>query len=483
MVLFSLIFISGLLLLLSNEQNIALHITAFLTLSVGSMAIVKFNLLHPYCWYSLIFTLYSISYPILYLENIITKFGYKKELMILQWLALVTFLLVFSPHSNISLQVRNSILGNNFKKRILELIFKVYLKYKKLSFINKLVIKTQRINLKTRLKGICSQEKIIKLIINLICLTILISCVLIVKEGYTSKREIYASGNIFINLSFKLAIILTVLYLFQLLNKLYKENKIDSILFLKTWISIVALTLFSGERDLLFRLIIITTFGLYLFKKIKNIYILIAAPFVMLLLPLSHMFKYFFLTGTINKLNIFSFRGLICEFLNGEFLSASKNLQIILNNSDWTEGVFRGNTILNDFIRVFSKTDFSHGKWFMDSFFPDTTRVQYGFSLVGVGYVNFGYLGVILVFFLVAVFLRILYKNANKNIYFMTIYLYTIPLYMYSIRADLANIFSPFIKHLFLSIILIYGSEIFSDFIEYKKIYKLKIEGYNNDDI
>lgn len=404
------IIVSGLILLFSDSTNIIIHIGSILVLSFGAIYIVKFDLLHPYFWYSTIFTLYSISYPILYSANIITRFGYNKQLIILQWLALTVFLLVFSPLSNITM--------NKDKKYI--------------------------------------DIKLNKYVINFIWCFLLIATLLISRAGYTSKKDIYASGNIFVNFAFSLATLFTIIYMYNLIYKLISKAKIDVLLVIKVWSAIILLTLFSGERDLLFRLIVVTVFILYLFNKIKNRHIVLAIPFVIIALPLSHSFKYFFLSGQINELNILDFKSLIYEFLNGEFVSASKNLQVILNNSQITEGYFGGRTIINDFVRIFFETDFSHGRWFMQSFFPHTTHTEYGFTLVGQGYINFGYLGVILIFALLALFLRILYKNASKNIFYMIMYLYSVPLFMYAIRADIANIFSPFIKYLLLGIIFMY---------------------------
>ena len=182
-------------------------------------------------------------------------------------------------------------------------------------------------------------------------------------------------------------------------------------------------------------------------------------PFVMCMLPLSHIYKYYFLTGTITSTKVFNFNTLLFDFLNGEFISASKNLQVLINNEFYTNALFKGKTILNDFIRIFMKTNFTHGKWYNDTFFPHVKTTGYGFTIVGEGYINFGYLGVILVFIILALFIRVLYRNYYKNMYSFCIYIYTIPLYMYAIRADLANIFSPLIKHLLLSMLIIYIME------------------------
>ena len=184
------------------------------------------------------------------------------------------------------------------------------------------------------------------------------------------------------------------------------------------------------------------------------------------------MYKYYFLSGAISDSISLKFKDLILQFLDGEFISASRNLQVLINNKEYTESLFNGYGILNDFKRIFFKSEFSHGNWFQNTFFS-YSKTGYGFTLVGEGYVNLGYFGVILVFVIIGLFIRIIYRKASRNIYFLSIYIYTIPLYMYAIRADLANIFSQFIKHLILSIFIIYVLELVS-YSKYRKIKKGK---------
>ncbi|MBP3917179.1 O-antigen polymerase [Clostridium sp.] len=398
--------ISGSIIFFSN--SIKMHILGMIVLCVGSMLIVKLDFAHPYVWYSGIFTLYSISYPILYLAGYHNKYGYTNELMIIQWIALVTFLIVVSP-------------------------------------LDKIKLNTNSINIKNK-NG--------RIVINVIIVMILIGSVIIKSAGYSGKNDIYLSNNTFLNLVFLLSTLLIVMYTFELVNYINKCDSIDVKLIFKVCLSLAILVMFSGERDIIFRTLVVTVMILYILGKLKNKHVMLMLPVGMLMLPLSHIYKYFFLTGNISGNMSFKLKDLLLSFLDGEFVSASRNMQILLNNESFTKGFLEGKGILNDFARIFLRTDFSNGMWFHNTFFTNS-RTGYGFTMVGEGYINFGYMGVILVFTIIGLFIRYLYKNAARNIYYLTAYIYAIPLYMYAVRADLANIFSQFVKHLLLSLVLV----------------------------
>ncbi|HDR8073367.1 TPA: oligosaccharide repeat unit polymerase, partial [Bacillus cereus] len=271
------------------------------------------------------------------------------------------------------------------------------------------------------------------------------------------KLDIYESGNIINIIAFRAVLLLIILYIYRLTEKFLFNNQIDTGLIIKTGIVIMLMVIFSGERDILFRYVVITGLILYYFKIIKNIHLPLLIPVAVIAMPLTHVYKYYFLDGTTRVSSLDANTNIFFEFLSGEFVTASRNLQVLINNSSMTEGLYNGYTILNATLRtLFLDTDFSLISWYNDTFFPQLTKTGYGFTLVGEGYVNWGYWGIVIVFSIFGLFIKLLYKKSNKNIYYFTIYIYTIPIYMYSIRADLTNIFSPFVKQLLFSMLLIY---------------------------
>jgi len=405
--LFLLILISGSLIWFSS--NIKVHICGMLILCFGAIIISGFDLMHPYFWYSVIFTLYSVSYPILYSAGVSKNYGYSDELMLLQWIALSVFLLVVSPKKVFVINKINS---------------------SKFSVFNKLLYKFLYIY---------------------ICLAI----IGISKSNFSTKVEIYSSRNLFYILSFRAALMLTIIYIYQLVQGCTSKKTVDVGLIVKTGVILFLMSMFSGERDIVFRYIAVTIFVLYYFKFIKNRHLLLLVPLFIIIMPLTHKYKYYLLDGTTRMKRV-NTNSRIYEFFAGEFVSASSNIQVLLNNKFYTKGLFNGFTFLNTLLRIFFiKTGFGCVSWYNETFFPNYTT-NYGFTLVGEGYINWGYLGVAFVFIIIGLFIKYLYKKSSSNIYWFTIYVYTIPIYMYSIRADLLNIFSPFIKHLILSMGTIY---------------------------
>ena len=275
------IIITGSMLWISSPNNIVVHILAMIILCISAIWIADFDLIHPYCWYSIAFTLYSVSYPILYVVGIKTEFGYSKEVIVLEWIALTVFLLIVSPKKN----VRGK---------------------------NESLYKSNTLN---------------EHVINIIWCLLVVAALVIKKGGYGNKKEIYSSNNIFLNIAFYLAIIFTIMYMYELINNIVKFKKVNIKLIVKVGSAILFMTMFSGERDLLFRFLAVTVLVLYVFKKINNLHLIMMIPFVMCMLPLSHIYKYYFLTGTITSTKVFNFNTLLFDFLNGEFISASKNLQ------------------------------------------------------------------------------------------------------------------------------------------------------------
>ena len=130
---------------------------------------------------------------------------------------------------------------------------------------------------------------------------------------------------------------------------------------------------------------------------------------------------------------------------------------LINNESLWDP--FHGYTFWIGIIRgieppFINFIDFGAVRWFNETFFS-ADRAGQGFTLVGEGYINFGYFGIIILFIFVGLLIKFLYLKSNKNIYWFPIYLLSIPTFMYSIRADLANIISPLFSQIITTILII----------------------------
>lgn len=425
------ILVSGVLLYLSN--SVVGDLLAFIFLIIGGMSIVKFDLAHPYVWYSFVFMLYSISYPILYLNNMTYDiYIYTDELMFSQWLAMVTFFLVIGPN--------------------------------RISF--------SKLN-KTKFKMIPS-KKFFLILSAFLILTIFETST----GGYTHKNEIYSNGSFLVSMGFRIALIFLVLYALNLSIYSIRNNKLDYKLGIFAGIIMFLMFFFSGERDLLIRFFVLSLFIYYIIiKKSKlNKEIIILGLGSLSLIPILSRFKYFGLTGETTEKNM----NFILEFLNSDFQSASKNLQILLLD-DSVKGTFGGTTFLSAIIRSINLDKLpwidtiSSMQWYNERYFA-INRAGQGFTVVGDGYINFGYLGIILFFIFIGILIKVIYTKSNKNIYFFIYYIMSIPVFMYSIRADLANLLSPLVKQ---NLIVIVAVKFLIDIVNQSK----ETKGYRSIDV
>lgn len=397
--------------LIISADKISIHIAGMIIFSVVAIIQVKFDLLHPYCWFSGFFCLYSIGYPILY------AFGYhgvtySKEIMIYQLLALFICLLFITPIKRLSL---SNIENYDFRVNI----------------------------------GVFN-----KIIYVVIILVIVLTVFYVYQSGFLGKDDIYASGNVFLIMAFRLPLVLSMLYSVSVISFYAKNKKIPMRQILLVSIALLAITLFSGERDFIFRFLIISVMILWFFKLLKIWHMLIVLPAFSLLLPLSSAFKYYFLRGEISQNRL----GLLYSFLAGEFESSARNLQVLVNNSNSTEGALGFVQIIKDVISVFNSNFNSPSVWFGETFYAGR-QTQYGFSLVGEGYVIGGAIGIVVLFAIIGVLIGLFYKNAQRNIFTLSSYFYFITVVIYSLRGDFSTILSAVIKQIGFVVLVLYIME------------------------
>lgn len=416
--------LSGAMILFSN--NIYIHILSMMILTFGAISLVRYDIAHPYFWFSFVFLLYSISYPILYLnDRVYDVYIYTKSLMFSQWLALSVFLLVVGP---------------------------IRVKYSKLK------------ETETRLDS----SKAFLLIISLFLFMAILE---ISTGGYANKGEIYANGSILISISFRLVLVFLILFAVNIATYALNNNKIDYKITIYVGFIIFLMVFYSGERDLLIRFFIILFYIYYIIVKKSKLSkeVLFLGTFSLALIPILHKYKYFGLTGekTIMSSNLFF------GFLTSDFMSASKNMQILLLDES-AKGIFRGKTFLSAILRSFNLDKLpgvnvvSSIQWYNDTYFG-IKRAGQGFTLVGDGYVNFGLIGIIILFLFIGLLVRMLYLRSAKGLYHFVFYILSIPIFMYAIRADLVNILTPLIKHNLLVIVLLH---IFESILNYTKKYR-----------
>ena len=386
--------------IISASDSVPVQIIAFVFASLVPVAIVKFDIFHPYCWFSAFFCVYSVSYSLLHCMGY-SIYGYNKIILQYELIALLVTLIIISPRKY---------------------------KYDYDSIKQKLNVNTGIFN---------------RILYIVMALALIIGAFYIRQTGYVNKRQIYANSGLLMNLVFRIPLVFSILTPFIMVDEYNKKGKIPVRYILVVAFSIAIITFFSGERDFLFRYMLILIFLLFFFGIIKNRHFLILIPAFIVLFPLSAIYKYYFLGGGIAaKVN----NGFLYAFLTSDFNSASQNLQYLVSNGD-ADGMLGFSRLGKDVNSLFSNSVPSMTSWYNNTFFANS-RSGKGFSLVGEGYVIGGVVGIIVVFAIVGLIIKFFYANSQKNIWFFSAYLYFITLMIYSIRGDLSTIYSGILRQI-----------------------------------
>lgn len=412
LLLISIVILSSVMII---SHNLLVSIIAFFIFTIVLISLVDFDILHPFTWFSPFFTLYSVSYPFLVYTGEKPELGYTMQTLLLEWIAFITFAIVIGPR-------------------------KIRLKkFKKQPLVN--------------------TTTIIRVLIFITFFMTFLYIIYIYSNGYTSKYEISSSGSFFI----KFGAFFTI---FTLLSALYISNRI--ILMKKLpWRMIILTTLWmvisflvSGERDFIYRHIWIIIFLIdSIYKEIPKKALVLTGVVGIISVPILGGFKNFLIA---NKNYNSSDSPLISQIFSGEFISASRNLQILMVNAhSWD--FFEGKTLWWDFKRTFIPEFLTLSgtinpvSWFNNVFYLGLVNRGggQGFSLVGEGYMNFGSVGVILWFVLFSMIIKFMYQNSNRNILFLNAYIILMPTAVYTIRADLSNLLSPLFSQVTIPIFLI----------------------------
>lgn len=398
-------------------ENIVVHIICMCVFSLGAAFIGKFDLLHPYCWLSGFFCIYSIGFPILfYMEYGAIRADYNKTLMEINLLSLFLMLLIISPEIK---------------------------RYK--------IEKKQNLDIDL---GVLNKILYVGMLGILFIITIFLS-----GSNYTGKASIYAQGGSLLNASFRIPLILTMLYTLLMLVEWQKNKTISKKGIVITGGVLVILTLYSGERDFVFRFLLVTILMLRYFGVLKIKHLLILIPALTGVLYLSSKYKYYFTTEIINS----SSQNFIIDIFKGEFEAPGTNLQILINHN--MKGIFGAERILLDVFSPFIPQIQSLTSWFTNQLYYGR-EVQYGFSLIGEGYVIGGVFGVGVICVVVGLVIKFFYRRCTKNIYWFSAYLYLITVIIYSIRMDLSTIFAAIVKQIGLVLLIVY---LFQKFSKHKK--------------
>lgn len=379
-------------------SNPVFHVAGLWSLVIVAIFISKFDLLHPYFWFSSFFALYSSSYTIILIQGFQTNTGYTYENTLLAIIALTTVLLTTGPQKN---------------------VIKMDSTYYTPLTLNKINI----------------DQKILKNILYMLLVILVISLIIISRLGIYSKSEFISNGYF----SFRVASY-TVRYI-TLFCCLYlvvcgKKYKLGPIVAL-CGMGVLFFSLFTAERDGIFRFLLIIVCALFVTQRIKRTTLPFVIGIGIISVVMISYFKYFFVNGSVRSK--YNDHGIIYNFLNSDFAAAGENMQVLLNNP-WTNSYSNYFLIITDLLNpfIFGINTFNIGVWFNDTFYYG--KSSRAFTLLGEGYVIGGYLGVIVLFLVVGILIKILYKKSKKNVYWLTIYIFTIATVASSFRGSLSSI-------------------------------------------
>jgi hypothetical protein len=406
--------LSGLIVWLGNGP--LTWVFAIGLLAAAAVAVARADLLHPYTWYAPVFLLYSTFYPIQVWSDNRMDLGFLHEVCMLEWVALVTFVVVVGPSR------KQAVPPPKLLTRLGEASLPVFWFSAVVAVIVFWYLR---------------------------------------RAGFISKQEIALSSSPIVSLGGPAFSILTLAFTAVLAAGL-AARRIPYILVATTVALSLAGLLIAGERDMVIRVIMVGGFLVHaLYRRIK------AGEFVALfflgLLALNVMAQFRSRMLETSPMPI-EFQDPVEQSTGGEFAAAGMNLEGLLEEMEH-EDFFWGRTLWWDVRRVFIPGFLGYsmttpGEWYARRRYPLLLALGggRGFTIVGEGYMNFGVPGVILWFVLIGLAVKRLYSLSGKSGFWFVTYIVSSTLFLYVIREDFANLFSQIVKHIIFPLLLIYAA-------------------------
>lgn len=379
--------------------------------TIAVILIVRvFDIYKPDCWFTIPYYLYSISYPLLYSLNLLAiQYACSPFLLPMEYFALLAFLV-----------------GN--KIPLIRIGEKRSFGLGKYSLLR--------------------NKEAVRLLIVAGMLVLVVAVILILTSEFSNKESLYSSSNLVIQFAMRYCYLQIIFSFYWVCStKRFNTQVIISI------IVIAFLGLVSGERDITFIILLMTISLLFEMRKIKRIHIFTLLPIAFLLVPISAAFKYYFMANESNKLIIMqSVHGFLYSFFYSEFIAASRNLELVIENIDKFD--FHWYSLFTSILARFG-LEFDTPITIFNYMIYGNSKVGHGFTIVGEGYFYGKWIGVGILMFLTGYLAKVLYRSAEINAFCKTVYLYMIPLFIYSSRMEFSAFFSPLCKHIALSYIII----------------------------
>lgn len=421
------IFLSAVLI---RVPNVYIQSGCFIGLYIVCLFSIEFDISHPYVWFIPLFTLYSIGYPLMHEHGyyaILPNCGYvetNSSMLFVHWCALCTFIMVVT---------------------------------------NKQVKYNKKYNYKFNMS-------IIKAITFGLIVLLAIQFSTVLNSEFHTKRQILdgLSTNIFFRLG-KIAIQLLPIFTALILTE--KHNKKINKFFWIGLISIVSLLemLIIGERSAVIQIIVVEILAYNIsIKKIEYKKAFILAGIILVSIIIGVGLKASF-GGEQNFDALLSEEPFWIKLFNAEFSSSSINTTNILNHRElWDFGY--GIKYLAFLFIPFNFFPFS--KIFSGLGYPNLFMIEdnatwyhnviltgaksgYGFSMVADGYMELGILGVCILYMILGIMIKLLYKKSGSSLSGLIAYIVFVPIFIYSTRATFLYLVTYLVKYIVLPIVLL----------------------------
>ena len=206
-------------------DSVAVHLFVVWAVAFAACWLVKFDLIHPYCWFSLTFCLYNTSYTILYAMGYDTYAGYSYQNTVFTLIALAVVLTVVG--------------GEVVDDKLEDNITLINTKYNDLLFY-------------------------------IFAILAVVFAFILLRRGYSGKIAMKEANDVFYSLGVHLIRWMLVIMLIQMCYNKCVENKKVIAYVLVSLAASVILGLLTGERDMFIRTILVLLFVLFYFGKIKK---------------------------------------------------------------------------------------------------------------------------------------------------------------------------------------------------------------------
>ena len=176
---------------------------------------------------------------------------------------------------------------------------------------------------------------------------------------------------------------------------------------------------------------------------------------------ITNTLKMYFIHGTIER----HYDTFVIGLLYGEFKAATRNLALVLQDIPNHINYFYGEMFLHDIVRsilpgfLLDRSYVTSTVWFNERYFLRffESGGGAGFSLVGAGYINFGIIGVVLLFWLIGYVSNVFYSKARTSGVSLVVYASWMSIICSTVRYDVAGPVSQLLKHVLLVVMILYA--------------------------